>query len=359
MQTQLKQTTLQDLHIVSARRPEELESCFICLRPLDPEADNLRCVKTVRTAFAPLSRRPHLIFVLQVNLYRNILWKSAPVPNNILTSLQARYLERASCIYICYMCEPSSKKAEKQEESGGEVDYPSNFLCKTLNHFDDQEHVSLDRLQMLKALLCLMGEVECPEKRVRHVLRSKNKAVLEYCIFFMQKLFESEGQNVKKFRTEDQLCIFQIKILCKWHLLGCPHSLPKREENRLFRKLWDKPLGMLFRKLNPEIHGDMFIHHAEFQVVDSGCAACQWKQEMETYGVPAPAYVDQMLYSLPEIQRLISHHHERREHAVRLCYACKRISVVAYTQYRRICSNFPLEYQEHNIIHYYNKLLRC
>lgn len=49
MQTQLKQTTLEDLQVVSDKTPDELGCCLLCLRPLDPNANNLRCVKTVKS----------------------------------------------------------------------------------------------------------------------------------------------------------------------------------------------------------------------------------------------------------------------------------------------------------------------
>lgn len=294
----------------------------------------------------------------QVKLYLDILGISAPTAQNCLANLQNQNLQKSKLVYICYMCEPSSKKAEKQHESGTVLDYPSNFLLKTLHYFEDEKDITIDRLQLLKGVLCLMGEVHCEDMKVRHVLRSKNKPVLEYYIFVMRKIFESGEQNVKKFRTEHHFCVFEIKILCKWHLLGCPHSLPQQNENRLFRKSWDKPLGIFFRKLNPEIEANMILRHRQIVARDLACAGCQWSEEIASNYVAGTRYADKFLYTLSEIESLIRHHKERRKHNVRLCYACKRISVVSFTQYLKICSNFPLEYQEHNLIQYYDNLLR-
>lgn len=256
------------------------------------------------------------------------------------------------------MCEPSSKKAEKQHECGTIVDYPSNFLLKTLHYFDDYSLKCVDRLQLLKGILCVMSEVRCEKKTVRHVVRSKNKPVLEYQIFVMQKLFESNDQNVKKFRTDDNFCVFQMKTLCRWHLLGCPHSLPLQEENRLFRKAWDKPLGLFFRKLNPEIEMTLALRHNQALLADPACAACQWACESEAHVQTSFSYAENFLYTLSEIKNLTEHHIESRKHSVRLCYACRRISVVSFTNYLGICTNFPFEYQERNLIQYYDNLLR-
>ena len=88
---QLNNTALE--HIECAPTPHTTQStCLLCLRPIVLD-------QNVRT-------------VPDCALYAQILAHSTPDTSNAVYQAQLRYLQTASAVHVCYICQPASKKAE-------------------------------------------------------------------------------------------------------------------------------------------------------------------------------------------------------------------------------------------------------
>ena len=303
--------------------------CLLCLRPVERKGKNVRVIENV-------------------GMYHDILHKSRTSTSSRVFQAQMRYLESEATVVICYICQPASKKAERQYEQGGAVDYPSLFIEDALKHCDDEGTEGINRQCLMKALVCLGTTVAGDDNTLYNELRSKEQVLLEYSILFLHHVLESTGYDMREFARSSSMCVFGIVVLCRWEIAGFPHTMRRREDNKVYRKVYGGVMFDLFDGLHPAqsmyaLRNEQAGEH--WQCICSSCSGVC---------VPATRSAEHSVYDLATVDRqllneMLSVHTARCENMAGPLYWCPRtgkFSYVSYQHYQAIAQRFPERFRE-------------
>ena len=315
--------------------------CLLCLRPVERKGKNVRVVENMR-------------------MYHDILHKSRTSTSSRVYQAQMRYLESEATVVICYICQPASKKAERQYEQGGAVDYPSLFVEDALKHCGDEGREGINRQCLIKALVCLGTTVTGNDNTLYNELRSKEEVLLEYSIFFLHYVLESTGYDMREFARASSMCVFGIVVLCRWEIAGFPHTMTRREDNKVYRKVYGGVMFDLFDALHPAQSVYALRNEEAGEHWQRICASCSG------VCVPATRSAEHSVYDLATVDRqllneMLSVHTARCENMPGPRYWCPRtgkFSYVSYEHYKTIAQRFPERFREPEAERYYVFALR-
>lgn len=315
--------------------------CLLCLRPVERLGKNIRVVENV-------------------GLYHSILTKSRTSNSSEVFQAQMRYLEREDAVVICYICQPASKKAERQYEQGGTVDYPSLFVEEALQHCGSVGKDGMNRQCLLKALVCLGTTAADDTSTLYHELRAKEKALLEYSIFFLHHTLRSTGYNMREFSRCSSMCVFGVVVLCRWEITGFPHTMRRRDDNKVYRRVYGTALFRLFSDLHGAQNTQALRREECGEHLDRICASCS------NVCIPATICEKRKAYDLATADRRLMHemlstHREHCESMEGPAYWCPKIckfSYVSYEHYETFAHRFPAPFRESEQERYYVFALR-
>lgn len=336
---QLNNTALE--HIVRAPPPNAAQStCLLCMRPIVLD-------QNVRT-------------VPDCALYAQLLAHSTPDTTNAVYQAQLRYLQTATAVHVCYICQPASKKAEQQLDerrarADARLDYPSLCVLATLEHCASRAHPALNRLSLLKGLICLATSLDAPGRTRYNVLRSAALPLLEYSILLLLHVFASTRCDVREFTRTHDAGVFAVVVLCKWHLLGFPHAFPDPGDSKVFRRAYDTPLFALFCALNPGVPLAGLRDHDLASSARSVCAACAGRGRRLR-----SAHYDTSMLDLERLSRA-AHEHQRDPQTPPgtyfLCKHTRAFGLVSFEFYRGVAARFPPPFREPSEARYYLRAL--
>ena len=336
---QLNNTALE--HIVRAPLPNAPQStCLLCLRPIVLD-------QNVRT-------------VPDCALYAQILAHSTPDTSNAVYQAQLRYLQGASAVHVCYICQPASKKAEQQLDerrarADARLDYPSLCVLATLEHCASRAHPALNRLSLLKGLICLATSLSACGQTRYNELRDAARPLLEYSILLLLHIFASTRCDVREFTRTHEAGVFAVVVLCKWHLLGFPHAFPEPGDSKVFRRAYQTPLFALFCSLNTGVPLAGLRDHDLTSCSRNVCAACVGQGRL----LRCEHYDTHML----DVDRLsraahVHQHDPRTPPGVYfLCKHTRAFGLVSYEFYREVAVRFPPQFCEPSEARYYLRAL--
>lgn len=315
--------------------------CLLCLRPVERTGKNVRVVDNI-------------------GMYQGILNKSRTSTCSDVYQAQMRYLQSEDVVVICYICQPASKKAERQYEQGGVVDYPSQFVEDALQHCDIEGKEGVNRQCLLKALVCLGTTVADKDKTVYNELRAKEKVLLEYSILFLHHVLITTGYDMREFARCSTMCVFGVVVLCRWEIAGFPHTMKKREDNKVYRRIYAGIIFDLFDALH-EGQSMYAFRNAHFgahldKICTSCCKVC----------IPVTMPEQRKAYDLAIVNRRLMHemlstHTDNCENSQACVYWCPKISkfsYVSYEHYMTVAHRFPECFRETEPERYYLFLLR-
>jgi hypothetical protein len=336
---QLNNTALE--HIVRVPPPHAPRStCLLCLRPIALD-------QNVRT-------------VPDCALYGQILAHSTPDTANAVYQAQLRYLQHASAVHVCYICQPASKKAEQQleERRGGAAappPYPSLCVLATLEHCASRAHPALNRLSLLKGLICLATSLQAPGKTCYNELRSAALPLLEYSILMLLHVFAGTRCDVREFTRTHDAGVFAVVVLCKWHLLGYPHAFPDPSDSKVFRRAYDTSLFALFCSLNAGVPLAGLRDHDLASSARNVCSACAGQGRLLRC-----AHYDTSMLDIERLSRA-AHEHQRDPQTPPgvyfLCKHTRAFGLVSYEFYCEVAARFPPQFREPSEARYYLRAL--
>lgn len=337
---QLNNTAIDDI-VRSTVALDEFGTCLLCLRPVERKGKNVRVVENL-------------------GMYCEILKRSNTCSASSVFQKQMLYMQREDEAVICYICQPASKKAERQYEQGGSIDNPSLFIEATLQHCQGESKERINRQCLLKGLMCLGTTVTDGTSTLYNELRTKENAVLEYSICLLHELLNTQGMSLREFARSCDMCVFGIVVLCRWEIMGFPHTMLTKEDNKVFRRVYG---GVMFDVFD-RMHAQMDMHRVrdgQSQGVFAGiCAVCSREQAFATPCRPGSAY-DLVTADRGALREILAEHklaHELQRGHVFLCRDTGKFGVVSYAHYRSVCWRFPRQFREEHAERYYLFLLR-
>ena len=234
-------TTLEDICVASdAALPpgQDVGMCFACLRPILRRSVSTR----VFQASDPCARQ-----ILQ----------RAPEPGPSEASRQARALQHAALAqgeyFICHICVPSIKKSIRQlERSGGSraVQLPTDFLLKSRDFIENEDVAPENKLNVLKALLCLCSTVSIGGGLRRHPLRRAEHDCTELLVHVVTHFLDAKRHNFAQLR--EVLCPLELIAFARWHVAGFPVILDHGRIWRVVRRCFVTKTSALYFDALPE-----------------------------------------------------------------------------------------------------------
>lgn len=336
---QLNNTALKHIECTALAHTKQ-STCLLCLRPIALD-------QNVRT-------------VPDCELYAQILAHSTPDTSNAVYQAQLRYLQTASTVHVCYICQPASKKAEQQLDerrarADARLDYPSLCVLVTLEHCASRAHPALNRLSLLKGLVCLATSLTAQGETRYNELRDPTRPLLEYSIMLLLHIFASTRCDIREFTRTHEAGVFAVVVLCKWHLLGFPHAFPDPTDCKVFRRAYQTPLFALFCSLNPGVPLAGLRDHDLASCSRNVCAACAGQGRL----LRCEHYDTSML----DVERLSRAAHQHRRvpgtppGVYFLCKHTRAFSLVSFDFYREVAARFPPQFREPSEARYYLRAL--
>lgn len=343
---QLNSTGVDEMCQHSTREREAFGRCMLCLRPTERVCKSSRVIESTQ-------------------LYEDILCQSMLDVNNEVLQAQIRLLREEEVVVVCFVCGPAGKKAENQRELQQKIDYPSTFLQATLSYMSEHEAPVVNRQCLIKGLLCLGTSIRLNDETLYHTLRRKERPLLEYSIAFFAFLLKETGFDVRTFSRSNEMCVFAVVVLCRWHLLGFPHAMPMRRDNKIFRRMFETDTFRLFCRMNAALDVRGMRDGCPSAARHCMCAACSAARRPRS----SPADSAQG-YDLAVIDRaglwhaVCTHVSAEASYGVLQRFHCAAspgsvaFSIPSFDNYRSASAMFPPCLREENEERYYLYVLR-
>lgn len=337
--TQLWNTTVQSLYGESSTA-DGIGHCICCCKPLLKQDHGTRKM-CMREVFHALTQVP------------------ADTSPCGVREWQTREIASGRETYVCYICEPMCKKAQNQFDLTQPVTHPSIFLTKTISHLQSVGCL-IDKLSLIKALLCCMAQISSPAGVVYHPLRSKYFEVLEGVILFMKLVFEEHCCTVREFSRQKSLCPFIITYTVRWHLQGCPFYFGDMKASAKVRKLSKGPLLAIYGKT---FHDDEYfsatdMYRGIMHGSDPACAMCL----ADRVPLSDDTYEANFLMPPEDINRHMCTVNSASGVADRegfvFCTKSHCFAARSFAYYQRFSSHFPAIFQHRHKQRYYSDLFR-
>ena len=339
---QLNSTDVGEMHRVGAGAPDSYGRCLLCLRPTERNGRSVRVVENKQ-------------------MYCDILQSGFSVQHNDTFQAQMRYLVCEKVALVCFVCAPAAKKAENQRQTGTKIDYPSAFLQNTLEHVAGQQQYAMNRQCLIKGLLCLGSAIELEGGVLYHELRCKERPLLEYTVHFFRYIMQETGLDLRGFSKASDLCVFAVVVLCKWHLLGFPHCMPLRYDNKIFRRMFNTRIFHLFCKLNTEVSMLSVRDNGASGLPFEVCAACACLKKPQAQGPAAPGGYDLATVDRARLRARVCAHRSPAECTglqPLFCARTGKFSIASFENYGVAARVFPACFHETSEERYYVFALR-